>query len=215
VVKGVTPSVRVSDWDSTSFFFTKFPESANRSDLWKLFAKFGYVGEVFLPKKLDKWGRRFGFVKYKEVLNVEALAARLENVWFDNVRLKVNLARFGREDKLPPAQLREERFGGVDAPVIPGISFKAVVTKESGVVPVRGSDSVCLQINPSEDMLRLMESGFVGELRCVEDPVQVQQRFIMEGIADIKITRMGDSLVLLLESEVGAVGRAAKAHDMW
>lgn len=37
----------------------------------------------------------------------------------------------------------------------------------------------------------------------------------MEGIVRVKVTGMRDSLVLLLESEDGAVARVAKAHEMW
>jgi RNA recognition motif-containing protein len=143
VVTGRRPSARLANQDVTSFFFTNIPEEASHSDLWKLFAKFGYVGEVFLPNKLDKFGRRFGFVKYKEVLKVVDLAARLENVWFDNVKLKVNLARFRREDR-PHVQLVEERHGGSNAPVILGVSFKAAMTKENSTAPAGRVDSVCL-----------------------------------------------------------------------
>jgi hypothetical protein len=64
-------------------------------------------------------------------------------------------------------------------------------------------------------MLKMLEAGFVGELRCVENDVHFQQRFVMEGIVGAKVTGMGDSLVLLLESDAGAVARAAKAHEMW
>ncbi|MCI42544.1 endonuclease/exonuclease/phosphatase family protein, partial [Trifolium medium] len=49
---------------TTSFFVTNFPDDATSDDLWKLFLKFGKVGEVYIPKKLDKRGRRFGFVKF-------------------------------------------------------------------------------------------------------------------------------------------------------
>jgi RNA recognition motif-containing protein len=50
---------------TTSFFFTNIPTDATSEDLWKVFLKFGRVGEVYLPKKLDKRGRWFGFVKFK------------------------------------------------------------------------------------------------------------------------------------------------------
>lgn len=82
-----------------SFFFTKFPEELSNSDLRKLFARFGRVGEVFVPSKRDKWGRRFGFVKYKEVFYEAELEERLHEVWWGNTKTKVNRARFGREEK--------------------------------------------------------------------------------------------------------------------
>jgi hypothetical protein len=39
------------------------------------------VGEVYVPNKVDKRGCRLGFVKLKEVLDVEELSKKLENVW--------------------------------------------------------------------------------------------------------------------------------------
>jgi RNA recognition motif-containing protein len=59
--------IQTLDKITTSFFFTNFPEDASSGDLWSLFLKFGRVREVYIPKKLDKMGKRFGFVKFKEV----------------------------------------------------------------------------------------------------------------------------------------------------
>ena len=39
------------------------------------------MGEVYIPLKKDKWGRKFDFVKFKEVVNVEELEGRLGDVW--------------------------------------------------------------------------------------------------------------------------------------
>jgi len=97
VVPGRHISFKYLDSTTTSFFFTNFPKEAKYSDLWRLFACFGFVGEVFIPNKLDKWGRKFGFVKFKEVKDVVDLERRLEVVWLWDTRLKVNIARFGRE----------------------------------------------------------------------------------------------------------------------
>lgn len=55
-VKGGSQHVQLIDKVSIPFFFTNISDSASHSDLWKLFAKFGYVGKVFIPKKVDKWG---------------------------------------------------------------------------------------------------------------------------------------------------------------
>jgi RNA recognition motif-containing protein len=81
---------------TTSFFFTNLPDDANSEDLWKLFLKFGRVAEVYIPKKLDKRGMRFGFVKFKDVAEVEALSDRLKDVWIGSFKLWVNRSRFGR-----------------------------------------------------------------------------------------------------------------------
>jgi hypothetical protein len=59
------------DQISTSFYFTNFPEDLKSGDLWEVFAKFGHVVDVYIPFKVDKRGKRFGFVKFKDVLDVD------------------------------------------------------------------------------------------------------------------------------------------------
>ena len=49
-------------------------------DLFKLFAIYDRVRDVFIQKKVDKWGSIFGFVKFKEVLDVEDTEAKLAEV---------------------------------------------------------------------------------------------------------------------------------------
>lgn len=46
-------------------------------DLWREFMKWGSVREVFIPQKKDKYGRRFGFVRFKAVDNVKWLEDQL------------------------------------------------------------------------------------------------------------------------------------------
>ncbi|PNX64624.1 hypothetical protein L195_g062207, partial [Trifolium pratense] len=79
---------------ATSFFVTNFPDELNLGDLWKIFAKFGSLGDVYIPNKVDKWGKRFAFVKFKNVKDVAALSERLEDVWSGKFKLRVNRARF-------------------------------------------------------------------------------------------------------------------------
>lgn len=82
------------------FLLHPFPGKLELLDLQKLFGMFGRVGEVFISKKMDRWGNRFGFVKFQDVVGEEDLGGRLEDVWWGDWRLKVNRARFGREDKV-------------------------------------------------------------------------------------------------------------------
>jgi len=97
VAKGKKVIFQHLDNTTTPFFFTGFPEHAKNTDLWRLFARFGQVEEVFVPKEWDKWGRKFGFVKYKEVEDEVKLGLKLEELWLWKSKLKVNRARFGRE----------------------------------------------------------------------------------------------------------------------
>jgi RNA recognition motif-containing protein len=86
------------DLVTTSFFITNFLEEASTGDLWKVFLKYERVGEVYIPKKRDKRGRKFGFVKFKEVTDVEELSAKLRDVWIGSFKIWTNRSRFARTD---------------------------------------------------------------------------------------------------------------------
>ncbi|MCI48281.1 RNA recognition motif, partial [Trifolium medium] len=77
-------------------------------DLWKIFGHYGSVGDVYIPKKVDKWGKRFAFVKFKGVKEVEALTRKLEDVWSGNFKLRVNRARFDRNDQSAQKEVPED-----------------------------------------------------------------------------------------------------------
>jgi hypothetical protein len=70
-------------WDEkgiTSVFFTNFPEATKAGNLWPKFAAAGNIGEVFIPIKRDKQGRRFGFAKFREVKDHEELMSKLSDI---------------------------------------------------------------------------------------------------------------------------------------
>ncbi|MCI41848.1 hypothetical protein A2U01_0063082, partial [Trifolium medium] len=64
-------------------------------------ARYGSLGDVYIPNKVDKWGKKFAFVKFKGVKEVDELVTRLEDVWSGNFKLRVNRARFDRNDQSP------------------------------------------------------------------------------------------------------------------
>jgi hypothetical protein len=75
------------DKEATTYFFTNFPDEVKAVDLWPRFARFGRVGEVFIPAKVDKQGNRFGFVKFREVKDAKELLRSISNIWIDSFKL--------------------------------------------------------------------------------------------------------------------------------
>jgi len=41
--------------------------------MWKIFRRWGMVKEVFISRKLNREGHKFGFVRFLKVKNVKAL----------------------------------------------------------------------------------------------------------------------------------------------
>lgn len=170
------------DTTTIPFFFTRIPNEANTTDIWSVFAKYGQVVEVFIPNKLDKWGKRFGFVKFKDV---------------GNRKLKVNRARFGRETQQLVVQgVVEERrrtvvAAGEGPSIMTGKSFKQALGREKGQVEGRKEDRPVLMVQPSEEMLELLKWAYVGELHQNLEAKEVRQMLMMEGLSEIKVTSMG------------------------
>ncbi|KAF1862258.1 hypothetical protein Lal_00026783 [Lupinus albus] len=73
--------------NSMSFFFTNFLDLHGIVDMWKVFSKWDVVGDVFIPQKRDKRGRRFGFVKFRKVEDLNNLK---KNVWNGLYKMIVN-----------------------------------------------------------------------------------------------------------------------------
>ena len=77
--------------DVTTFYFSRFPEGIKEKDLWQIFQKWGKVWEVFIPKSKNKKGHRFGFVKFKEVVDEQRLKRQLDNnIFIGGMKMFVN-----------------------------------------------------------------------------------------------------------------------------
>ncbi|GJW10863.1 nucleotide-binding alpha-beta plait domain-containing protein [Tanacetum coccineum] len=80
----------------TSVFVTNFPKQASAKDLWNACKQYGHVVDAFIPNKRSKAGKRFGFVRFIKVFDVERLVGNLCTVWIGRHRIHANAARFHR-----------------------------------------------------------------------------------------------------------------------
>ncbi|XP_020228107.1 uncharacterized protein LOC109809260 [Cajanus cajan] len=80
----------------TTFFFSRFPESFMEQDLWRIFQKWGRVWEVFIARKRNRSGQRYGFVRYVGVLNAKDLEKKLDQIWIGNTKMHVNIPKYKR-----------------------------------------------------------------------------------------------------------------------
>lgn len=59
---------------STNFFVTEFGNNWRANDLFMEFKDLGEIEEVVIPPRRDKYGRRYGFVRFVNVKDVKMLA---------------------------------------------------------------------------------------------------------------------------------------------
>ncbi|GAU47979.1 hypothetical protein TSUD_87830 [Trifolium subterraneum] len=89
---------------TTSYFITNFPEDTTAEELWSIFNRYRKVGEVYIPDKRDRVGKRFGFARFEDVEDQQRLLQRIEETWIGTYKIRANLPKFrrGEERKLPP-----------------------------------------------------------------------------------------------------------------
>ncbi|GKB60357.1 RNA-directed DNA polymerase, eukaryota [Tanacetum coccineum] len=81
---------------SKSIFVTNFPENFGSSNLWKLCEAYGKVVDVYIPNRKSKAGKRFAFVCFIKVDDVDRLVSNLCTLWVGRFHLHANVVRFER-----------------------------------------------------------------------------------------------------------------------
>nr|GEX13007.1 RNA-directed DNA polymerase, eukaryota [Tanacetum cinerariifolium] len=81
---------------STSVFVTNFPDHVGAKELWHACKQYGHVVDSFIPVRRSKAGKRFGFVRFMKVFDIDRWVGNLCTVWIGSHRLHANVARFSR-----------------------------------------------------------------------------------------------------------------------
>nr|GEY25598.1 RNA-directed DNA polymerase, eukaryota, nucleotide-binding alpha-beta plait domain protein [Tanacetum cinerariifolium] len=79
---------------------------ATVQDLWDSCNQWGVVIDVYIAAKRSKSGHRFGFVRFKNVNDINRLVSNLKVIWMGGFHLFADVAKYGRTNNR-----LEERFG--------------------------------------------------------------------------------------------------------
>jgi len=67
--KVATPTKNSWVEHSSTFFLSNFPDIHGEYDMFRIFQTWARVKEVFISRRLNRWGRRFGFVRVFPISN--------------------------------------------------------------------------------------------------------------------------------------------------
>ncbi|GJY20271.1 DIE2/ALG10 family protein [Tanacetum coccineum] len=196
----------------TSVFVTNFPEQASAKDLWNACKQYGHVVDAFIPNKRSKAGKRFGFVRFIKVFDVERLVGNLCTVWIGRHRIHANAARFhrpkGSTSSHQPAmkgKIRDSSIGNTkDNGHRDDVSSYANVVKnqsqgngENDSKPVLVLDDSCVNTQDYSCCL----NGKVKEVGVLEN---LKVALGNEGFTDIDLRYMGGLWVMIAFDSVEA-----------
>ncbi|GJW92884.1 RNA-directed DNA polymerase, eukaryota [Tanacetum coccineum] len=173
---------------SKSIFITNFPDSTTSSELWKLCQSYGTVVDVFIPNRRSKAGKRFAFVRFIKVFNVERLVGNLCTLWIGRMHLQANLARFER----PSVQSSR-----VAPPFRPAHAAASFVSAVKGVSAPSISVSPALVLDDSCVVTRDLDNFVMGEVKQFSSINNLHILLSKEGFTNVKIAYLGGMWVML------------------
>ncbi|GJQ92235.1 RNA-directed DNA polymerase, eukaryota, nucleotide-binding alpha-beta plait domain protein [Tanacetum coccineum] len=85
-----------------SVFVTNFPDHIRARDLWNVCNEYGSVIDAYIPSKRSKLGKRYAFIRFIKVFNLEHLIENLNTIWMGSYHLHANKVLFEREHNFRP-----------------------------------------------------------------------------------------------------------------
>jgi len=215
----------------TTFFFSNFPESHGEYEMLKVFQKWARVKEVFISKRLNRWGRRFGFVRFFDVGNAVSLERELDRCFIGNMKLHVNLPKYRRgsfeSNGSSHFMAEKSRSGGGTQPHTQHIqrTNKEVWRVKRGndvnrkdIVNQSYADAVRRPHNGFTTMaviLPWMRNSMVGRMMSDWNFELFQEECIRGGMNMFKVAFLGDNLVLLTPKSNERMEDIVKVNNEW
>ena len=192
--------------DITSYYFTHFPEEADEGLLWKHFKKWGDVREVYIAKRRNREGRRYGFMRFKGVSDARGLEVKLDNIFINEHKLFVNLPRFTRSAQTEGKQQNTGFGRNINTttskfcvePIDPSRrSYVVSNGKSSGHMTSKASVVPTITITPSAGTGLWCKDSWVGKLKEFMAVDTIEDRVAWELGYNVRTRFLGDDMILL------------------
>jgi len=153
---------------------------------------------------------------------VEASEASMQDVWWGGLKIKVNVARFGKEEVAVSGKAGKEipgkpRLDTGKSKVEEGVSFREMVMKNARPILELRKEAVkpVLDIVPSEEVLEDLKLCFMGTVHHYLKRKDLQTCLFMEGWRGIKVVSMGDKRFLLRGDTPVTIPSVLEEKKVW
>nr|GFA87687.1 hypothetical protein [Tanacetum cinerariifolium] len=178
---------------SKSVFVTNFPDIFGSRDLWSLCEEYGKVVDVFIPNQKSKAGKRFAFVRFIRVDDMDRLIGNLCTLWVGRLHLQANTVRYERPPKSSPSVMLPSVKSYAPFTSSPSGSFADTV-KDIKNVPPNSSPVLCSPALVLDDTcVNVLDvSGQVmGRTKDVDFIPNLRTILTNEGFMDVKLSHLG------------------------
>nr|GFB55445.1 nucleotide-binding alpha-beta plait domain-containing protein [Tanacetum cinerariifolium]GFB55458.1 nucleotide-binding alpha-beta plait domain-containing protein [Tanacetum cinerariifolium] len=197
---------------STSVFVTNFLDHVGAKDLWHACKQYGQVIGAFIPDRRSKDGKRFGFVQFIKVFDVDRLVGNLCTVWIGKYHLHANVARFTRPlaknsrtfvNKDEKLQSNSNRTKTESAERDSHNSYAYVVKGGSQVIGEKDNNHVLVL---DDSCVNQQEFSWCLNGKVKEFGVLVNLKVVMrnEGFSDVKLKYLGGLWVMIVFNSMEA-----------
>ncbi|GJU50755.1 RNA-directed DNA polymerase, eukaryota [Tanacetum coccineum] len=184
---------------SKSVFVTNFLKHFSARDLWNVCLAYGTVVDVYIPFKKSKAGKKFAFVRFIKVDNLDRLIRNLCTIWIGRFRLHANSVRFQRKPKtnVPSSQPTNSSLPGNNGSV--GAAHKSFATVLSnGIVnPNSANATPALVLDDSCILERDFSCSLMGKIKDINALSNLYVILVNEGFEKVSLSYLGGHWVLL------------------
>ncbi|GJU22463.1 RNA-directed DNA polymerase, eukaryota [Tanacetum coccineum] len=180
---------------SKSIFVTNFPDNTTSKDLWEACQGYGNVVDVFIPNRKSKAGKRFAFVRFIKVVDVDRLVGNLCTLWIGRMHLHANVVRFERSPIHSSRPINLIRSINTGAP-----SFASALKGKPNIsLPIPSSPAMVL--DDSCVVNHNLDNYVMGEVKNFSSINNLRVLLSNEGFQNVKLTYLGGLWVMIeLES---------------
>lgn len=212
---------------SETFFFRNFPEYCSEEDIRRSFKDVGRVLDIFIPKKRDKQGKRFGFVRFSTAVRREEILDRLNKVWIGSHIIRAFLPRYQRAPENLVVRARNVDTKGkartdfashnvtLHSKRFLGCSFSEVLAGNGRSSSKTDAAEDLFQFQSHEEDKAWLRDAFTGRLKTEFSWKDHGEEIQQECGGALKLTDMGNQLILIQSTSVDSTEEIINKFDEW
>ncbi|KAM0008544.1 putative RNA recognition motif domain, nucleotide-binding alpha-beta plait domain superfamily [Helianthus debilis subsp. tardiflorus] len=222
----------------SEFYISNLPPGCNPWDVADSLRDFGETAGMYIARKNNKNGDRFGFISFKNVKDVKGLESTLNGTKMGGCRLRVNIARFANENS--NFWEAEERLQQNADPLVgkktsndvisqktnssrkEGISYKDMVaskhcnkSEKSGNSKFMKQERVVEVHDETSAFFAFQEKSVAGRTRDIRRFSDLNVLLVTSGYPKAKVCYVGGLYVIIVFPEDYEAVEFIKKYDVW